>query len=235
MGNITPSRVLESDNVYGIVDSRYPYRLIDAFGDINKSYLDESWRPADFTVTATGTSPITQSVLAGAVALITTGGTEYNGDNIQEIGTKFALAAGKALYFGAKCTLSDATQSDFVIGLAGTDTTLTAASSAHAINVGAGFVGFTKLDGVTQGYFKTISTATEANSAAALTMDTSAHIYEFYWDGYILRGYIDGVLVATFASGVTTEVLTPSIAVRTGETAAKTLTLHWLKCFQARS
>jgi uncharacterized membrane protein len=235
MGNMNPSRVLESDNVYGIVDSRYPRRIIDAFGDVNKSYLDETWRAGDFTVTASGTSPITQSVLAGAIALVTTGGTEYDGDNIQEVGTKYALAAGKALYFGAKLTLSDATQSDLVVGLAGTDTTLTASSSAHALNVGAGLIGFTKLDGATQCYFKTITTATEANSAAAFTMDTSAHIYEFYWDGYVLYGYIDGTLIATFASGVTSAVVTPSIAVRTGETAAKTLTIHWMKCFQARS
>lgn len=235
MGNMNPSRILESDNVWGIVDSRYPRRIIDAFGDINKSYLDETWRAADFTVTASGTSPITQSVLPGAVALVTSGGTEYDGDNIQEIGTKYALAAGKALYFGAKLTMSAATESDLVVGLAGTDTTITAASSAHALAVGAGLVGFTKLDAVTQCYAKTITTATEVNSATAFTMDTSAHIYEIYWDGYVAYFYIDGVEVAKFASGVTTAVLTPTIAFRTGAAAAITLTIHWMKCFQARS
>jgi hypothetical protein len=222
-----------ASNVRIVNDDRYPFRLLDAWGDVQKALIDDMFRAADFTVTATGTSPVTQSVLPGQVALITTAATEYAGDNIQMLGTQFKLAAGKPVYFGAKLTVSDATQSDLLVGLCGTDTTLTNASVSHAVAVGAGGVFFSKLDGVTQAYAKTVTTATEQNSATAFTLDTDSHVYEFLWDGAFLNAYIDGALVSTFKTNVTTEVLTPSLCFRAGEAVAKTCTLHWMRAIQA--
>lgn len=233
MSNINPSKIGSSENTYAIVDSRYPNRWLDAWGDVQKFVADE-WRAADYTVTATGTSPITSSVVPDAIALVTSGGSDFDGDNIQVLGSRFKLQANYPLYFGAKLTINEATQSDLVVGLFGIDTTLTAASSAHALNIAAGGAGFTKLDNTTAGLFKTFTTATEKNSAAALTMDTAAHVYEMYWDGTSLSGYIDGALVGKFTSDITTEVLTPSIAFRTGSAAAKTCTIHWMRCIQVR-
>ncbi len=221
-----------TDGVNVIVDPRYQFRWLDAHGDVNKTLIDTVWRAADFTVTATGTSPITASVLPGAVALITTAATDFAGDNVQAIGSQFKIQSGKPLYFGAKVTVSDATQSDLVVGLFGVDTTLTAASATHALDVGAGGIGFTKLDAVTQVNFKTFTTATEKNTASANTLDTDAHVYEFYWDGSVMHGYVDGALVANFTSNVTTEVLTPSVAFRAGEAGVKTCTIHWVRAIQ---
>jgi len=221
-----------TDNAYGYKDDKYSDRWLDAFGSVNKNIIDTEWRAADFTVTATGTAPVTASVLPGAVALITTQNVEYTGDNIQALGTQFKLESGKPCYFGAKLTISDATQTDLVVGLCGTDTTLTNASSSHALALGAGGVIFSKIDGVTAGYFKTIETATEVNSLAAFTLDTGAHTYEFFFDGVSLVAYVDGVKIG----GVTdypTEVLTPSICFRAGEAAIKTCTLHWMRTIQA--
>lgn len=222
-----------TDNCYGFKDDTQETRWLDAFGSVQKALIDNTWRAGDWTVTATGTSPITASVVADAVALITTGATEYDGDNIQFAGSQFKLEDGKPAYFGAKLTVSDATQSDLLVGLCGVDTTLTAASSSHAIAVGAGGVFFSKLDGVTSGYFKTYETATEVNSASAFTLDTDPHIYEFYFDGTDLSAYVDGVQVAGFTD-YPTEVLTPSLAFRAGAAAAKTCTVHWIRAIQAR-
>lgn len=144
-----------TDNAYGFKDDRYPARWIDAFGSVQKALIDNVWRAGDWTVTATGTSPITASVLPDAVALITTENVEYAGDNIQFTGTQFKIEAGKPCYFGAKLTVSDATQSDLLVGLCGTDTTLTNASSSHAINVGASGIFFSKIDAATAINFKT--------------------------------------------------------------------------------
>lgn len=232
---ISLSKFGSSENVSGIADSSAPNRWHDAWGDCNAALCDTVYRAGDFTVTATGTSPITASVVGGAYALITTAATEYAGDNIQFAGSQFKLESGKPAYFGAKLTVSDATQSDLLVGLCGVDTTLTNASTSHAVAVSAGGVFFSKLDGVTAGYAKTYTTATEVNSAAAFTLDTAAHIYEFWWDGSILSAYVDGVLMASFASGVTSEVLTPSLCFRAGEAVAKTCTVHWIRAFQARS
>ncbi len=222
-----------TDNAYGFKDDRYFTRWLDAFGLVQKAIIDSTWRAGDWTVTATGTSPITASVLPDAVALITTPATDFAGDEIQFSGTQFKLEAGKPAYFGAKVTISDATQTDFLVGLCGVDTTLTAASSAHAIAVAASGVFFSKIDAVTAGYFKTYATATETNTAAAFTMDTSAHEYEFFWDGVTLKGFVDNVQIGCFSS-VPTAVLTPSLAFRAGEAGAKTCTIHWMRAIQAR-
>jgi len=227
---IQTNKITEGVNV--ITDPRYPFRWLDAHGDVGKFLMDTVYRAADFTITATGTSPITASVLPGSVALITTPATDFAGDNIQALGSQFKIQAGKPLYFGCKVAISDATESDLVVGLFGVDTTLTAASSAHALDVGAGGIGFTKLDAVTAVNFKTFTTATEKNTASAITMDTAAHVYEFYYDGSVLHGYVDGVLVANFTADITTEVLTPSIAFRAGAAAAKTCTISWMRAIQ---
>lgn len=229
------SKIGASDNVSGYVDSKYPWRVYDAWGDVDKAKVDDVWKADEWTVTATGTSPITASVVPGAVALITSGTSDFDGDELQLVGTRYKLEAGKPVYFGAKLTINEAKQSDLVVGLFGIDSTLTAASGTHAIAVGASGVGFTKLDAVTAAYFKTISTATEGNSAAALTMDVATHIYEIVWNGENLKGYVDGELVATFTDDIPTAVLTPSIAFRTGSDAAKTCTIHWVRAFGVRS
>jgi hypothetical protein len=224
-----------TDNAYGYRDDRYPLRWLDAFGSVQKALIDNTWRAGDWTVTATGTSPITASVVADAVALITTANTDFAGDNIQFAGSQFKLEAGKPAYFGARLTISDATQSDMLVGLCGVDTTLTAASSAHALAVSAGGVFFSKIDGVTSGYFKTYAVGTETNSAAAFTLDTDPHTYEFFYDGTgEVQAYVDGVQVAAFSS-VTAEVLTPSLCFRAGEAAIKTCTVHWVRAIQARA
>jgi len=235
MSNVKFSQIGESQNAYGIVDTRYQRRWFDAWGDVERAKIDDIWRADEFTVTATGTSPITASVLPDAVALVTSGSNDFDGDNIQLVGSRFKLAAGKPCYFGAELTINEATQSDLVVGLFGVDTTLTAASSAHAMNVGAGGVGFSKIDAVTTCNFQTYATTTATNTANVLTMDTSAHIYEFYYDGAKVHGYIDGVLKATFSTGLPSVVLTPSINFRTGSAAAKTCTIHWMRAFQIRS
>jgi len=222
---IYPSKIGESENAYGLIDSRYPHRWLDAWGAVDKDIIN-SYRVADWTVTATGTSPVAASLLPDAKILITTENVEYAGDNMQILGSRFKLESGKPLYFGAKLTISNATQCDLLVGLAGTDTTLTNASSSHAVAVGASAVCFTKLDESTTGYFKTITTATEGNSATAFTLDTSAHWYEFVYDGATLFGYVDGVRIATFASSLPTAVLTPSICFRAGTTTAVTCTIH---------
>jgi len=235
MENTNLSQIAESKNALAMVDSRYPNRWFDAWGaDVEKD-IPNIWRAADYTVTATGTSPVTSSVLPGALYLITSGASDFDGDNIQALGSRFKLDAGKPCYFGAKVTINEATQSDLLIGLCGVDTTLTAASSAHAIAVGAGGVFFSKMDNSTAVNFKTYTTATEMNTASASVIDVAAHIYEFYFDGYSLFGYVDGVLIAKFTSNITTEVLTPSVVFRTGSGAAKTCTVHWTRAIAVRS
>ena len=225
MPNLNPSSIGDSQNAWALVDSRYPRRWYDAWGMVDKEIVN-TYRAADWTVTATGTSPVAASLLPDAKILITTQNVEYAGDNMQILGSRFKLESGKPVYFGARLTVSGATQCDLLVGLCGVDTTLTNASTSHAVSVSAGGAFFSKIDEVTAGFFKTVTTGTEKNSAAAFTLDTAAHWYEMYWDGSKLHGYFDGALIASFGSDITTEVLTPSICFRAGTTTAVTCTVH---------
>ncbi len=210
-------------------------RWVDAIGPQARKWdlaIASAAETADKTITATGTSPITNAILEGDRMLITTGGTEYDGDNIQWLGTPFQLASGKPLYFGARVSISDATQSDFLIGLASTDTTLTAASAAHALAVTDDGIYFYKIDGVTAIY-ATAEKAGVESSAAAGTMDTNKHWYEMLYDGSTLSTYFDGSLVSQVAAAsLPTVVLRPSIAFRTGEAAAKTCSVEIFRVIQ---
>jgi hypothetical protein len=213
----------------------YESRWVDAFGATVRKWRLENGNATvttDKTTTASGTSPVTNAVTAGGKMLITTGATEYDGDNIQWLGTPFALVSGKPLYWGANVSISDATQSDLLVGLASTDTTLTAASSAHAVTVTDNGIYFSKIDGETTIY-ATSEAAGTLSSTAAGTMDTSAHWYEMVYDGTTLSTFFDGTLVSMVAAAsIPSAVMTPSVAFRTGATAAITCTVNEFSAIQ---
>lgn len=234
MGNIGIQDVEGYSNIKVAFDSRYPHRWYDAWGEVEK-FVSREFTADDWTATATNTSTFDKGVLRGIFGLITTENIDFAGINAQLNGTKFSIAAGKPLYFGAKLEVDDDDEIDVLVGLCGTDTTLMSASSSHAIAVSAGGIFFSKLDHVTGINFKTYTTGTEVNTAAVGTISkTAAQVYEFYWDGVsTLTAWLDGVVVAKFTSGITTEVLTPSICVRAGEAGVKTCKVHWIRAIQA--
>ena len=229
------SKIGGANNSTVLLDDRYTHRWLDAWGDVEKAIVDNVWGADEWVITATGTSPVTASVLQDAVALVTSGGSDFDGDNMQIVGSRFKLTAGKPCYFGVGITISEATQSDLVIGLFGVDTTLTAASGSHAFNVAAGGVGFTKLDNTTACNFVSYATTSVTNTAVASVMGVTKHIYEIYWDGADVYGYLDNALVGSFSTSLPSVVLTPSIAFRTGSAAAKTCTVHWSRTILIKS
>ena len=203
----------------------YEYRWVDAVGpQVRKWELDiaSSAETADKTITATGTSPITNAVTAGDRMLITTENVDFAGDNVQWLGSPFVIASGKPLYWGARLAISDATQTDLLVGLCEVDTTLTAASGTHAVSVTDDGLYFSKIDAVTAIYATAELGGTESSTAAG-TMDTSKHWYEMNYDGTTLSTYFDGTLVSQIAAAsLPDQPLRPSICFRAGETTAKT-------------
>jgi hypothetical protein len=177
-----------------------------------------------------GTSLISQGITAGDRALITTAQNENDSCEMQVVGTPFQLAAGRPLYLGAKVSISDATQSDFVFGLCSKDSNLIA---AHAIALADDGVYFYKLDGGTTIYAAAEKSGTVSATACGTVMDTSKHIYEIFYDGVgSVSFYFDGSLVVKVASGYPTVVLSPSIGLAAGEAAAKTGLIEWMRCIQ---
>jgi hypothetical protein len=183
----------------------------------------------EYTVTVVGgADAVTQGILVGSRAAIATAATENNGVNIQVVGTPFQIAADKPIYFGAKVSASQATESDILIGLASTDTSLIA---AHAITVINGCF-FYKDDGATAITTNTMKASVNSAATVGTAMDTSAHIYEVLFDGTSLSYFFDGALVNTITSGWPTVVLTPSIAVMAGTTTAVTSQVEWMRVIQ---
>jgi hypothetical protein len=147
---------------------------------------------------------------------------------MQALGECFNLAGAgiRALYFGARFKISDATQSDFFIGLCDTDTDILGGADDS--------IGFRKVDGSTAVSFVT-EKGTSETTLAAFTADTAYHVVEFYYDaiGLSLEVFVDGVSLGTVAlTNLPDEEQRVSIHFLAGEAVAKTMTVDWVNVIQ---
>ena len=222
-----------------LVDDNFPHRWHDAWGNNVHKYVPDASIPTasselvSWTSTETGTNTTVNSVTANSLLTMVTGATDFNGYSSQLLGSAFAAVSAKPFYFGGKFSLNKATDSDFLFGICGVDTTLTAASSSHAIAVSAGGFFFSKLDAVTAINFHVYAAGAEVTSIAVGTMDTELHTYEVYFDGQFINVFFDGVKVGCTDASIPVTVATPSISVRNGASAAVTLETAWLRFIQA--
>jgi hypothetical protein len=224
-------------NGYQVFYDDYEHRWVKAIGPAAREW--EMRNGSDFTTaieytttvikTGGGTSAITQGITAGAKAAVVTGTTENDSVQIQLVGTPFQIASGKPFYLGCKCSISDATESDFFVGLASKDTNIIA---THAIALADDGVYFYKLDGGTSILAAAEKSGTVATAAVGTAMDTSSHIYEIDFDGNALHFYLDGLLVSTMTAGWPTAVLSPSWSMAAGAAASKTASIEWMRCIQ---
>jgi len=124
--------------------------------------------------------------------------------------------------------MNEATQSDFVVGLATTDTTLIASNPDD-------LVAFEKHDGDANIDFVTRTNGAEtATDTGVDVVNNTAVVLEFYWDGDdTVYAYVNGVQKAAHTANLCQdEELTPSIAFLTGEALSHTMTVDWVRCIQ---
>jgi hypothetical protein len=178
----------------------------------------------DWTVTETD-SGATQALTDGDGGLLLITNTAADNDlvSLQKKGESFRFESGKALFFEARFKVSDATQSDVVIGLQITDTT--------PLDVSDG-VFFIKADGAATVNFlvEKNNTATTASSIATMANDTYIRL-GFYYDGssavqYFVNGTYTGSSVTTNLPD--DEDMTVTIAIQNGEAVAKTMTVDYV-------
>jgi hypothetical protein len=223
-------------NGYQVYYDDYEYRWVKAIGQSPRAwelrygsdFTDGNEFAVNYVDVGAGDSAFTQAITAGDRALLTTAQNESDGGQFQLEGTPFQIASGKPFYFGAKLSISDATQSDLFIGLSEIDTTIL---NAHAVSIGNG-VYFAKLDGVT-----TISANAEiatvvSTANVGTAMDTSKHTYEIYFDGTTMYFYFDDGLVLSLTSGWPTVVVSPTFAYGAGAAGADTALVEWMRCIQ---
>lgn len=134
----------------------------------------------------------------------------------------FLFEAGKKLFFKTKFQVSDATESDVVVGLQITDTSPLAVSDG---------VYFLKADGSTTMNLLVTKNSTSTTTAAATMADATDVVLAFYYDGVSsIKIFADGVHVGT---SVTTnlpddEELTISFGIQNGAAAAKTMSIDYI-------
>lgn len=215
-----------------------PKLLYDAFGPDVVKHLEDfvainvaSDAAAGWTTTlveaGASESTLTLAQASGGALLLTTDANENDGVTVTLNGESYGFSSSqKATYFGARLQVSEATQSDFMVGLCITSTTLLA-----GITDG---VYFRKVDGSTALEFVTEKDSTETATTGVLTVVAATnYALEFYFDGTSIEAFVNGSSVAKHTANIPNdELLTPSVEFLAGATTAKTMQIDWIKAIQ---
>ena len=203
---------------YGMLDPTKWHTLFNDF---------DTYTVADWTITTVeaGSSSATEALADadGGVLLITNDNADDYSDFLQLSAETYKFASNKKLFFKARFKVSDATQSDFVMGLQITDTTPLAVTDG---------VYFQKDDGDANLDFYVTKDSTSTTAAAVSTVVDDTYLeVSFYYDGASeVQYFVGGTKLGTY---VTTnlpddEELTVSFGVQNGAAAAKTMSVDYI-------
>ncbi len=187
----------------------------------------DTYVAGDWTITTTevGAGSATEALTNedGGVLLVTNAAGDNDADFFNKVGESFLFATNKKLWFKARFKVSDATQSDVVIGLQITDTTPLDTTDG---------VFFQKDDGDANLDFhvEKDNTATTATAVTTLSDDTYVEVAFYYNGSDEIQYFVDGVHQGT---SVTTnlpddEELTISFGIQNGEAVAKTMSVDYI-------
>lgn len=192
----------------------------------------DTYVSGDWTITEVGTGSRALTDVDGGCLLITNAAADNDRNELQKVGEGFLLSSGKRAFFKARFKVSDATQSDFLIGLAVTDTTLQGSVDGAGVTDG---IFFNKDDG--DAYLdincqKNATTGqTRAANIATVVSDTFMSVAWAYDGVSELKYFVNDVQLGTLDASSTylpdTE-LTVSFAIQNGEAVAKTMTVDYL-------
>ena len=187
-----------------------------------------TYNSGDWTITTTeaGTGSATEAVTssAGGALLLTNAAGDNDLDFLQLKGEAFKLSTSKKAYFSARFKVSDATQSDFVMGLQITDTTPLATTDG---------VFFIKDDGDTNLDFIVEKDSTSTDTTAIHTMEDDTFVTVTWFIDPDASKVFYSVNNAAPVSVVNTnlpdnEELTVSFGIQNGAAAAKTMTIDYV-------
>jgi len=193
-----------------------------------------TYNSSDWTITTTeaGTGSATEAVTssAGGALLLTNAAGDNDLDFLQLKGEAFTLAAGKRAFFSSRFKVSDATQSDFVMGLHITDT------SPLDVTDGIFFISADGAATVDLSVEKNNS-ATTASSIATMSNDTFITLSWFIDPNtsnvhYSVNNAEPLVLADTNLPN--DEDLTISFGIQNGEAVAKTMTVDYINVMVER-
>lgn len=203
-----------------------PTKVYTYFNDFD-TYVSTDWTK---TVIGSGDNALVASEPYGAIAA-TNSAADNDGVQNQLTVATFTPAAGKKMWFKSRFKISDATQSDFVIGLCVLDTTLLGAVDGDGFTDG---MYFSKEDGDTQldvGIQK--NTTTGQNRATNIATVTTGYMtVGLYYDGVSeMKYYVNDVQLGTLAATsayLPDTALAVSWGLLNGEAVAKVMTVDYL-------
>ena len=209
----------------------YDYPYLDPFKYYTYSNDFFTYHADEWTITTTeaGTGSATEAVTsqAGGALLITNAAGDNDLDFFNLKGEAFKFVSTKRMFFKAKFKVSDATQSDVVMGLTITDTTPLDTTDG---------IFFQKDDGDTNIDFH-IEKDDSATSNAAIgtladdTFITVAFAYDPNTSSFSI--FMDDVKVgeqSTLTNVPDDEELTIAFGIQNGEAVAKTMTIDFIIC-----
>lgn len=232
---LTTARKTNPLGMFGMPDPTQWHVFFDDFD----MWVTDTSSEGKYTITTVeaGASAATEAIADenGGVLVLTNDSADNDSDFLQKIGESFLLASGKRLFFKSRFKVSDATQSDWIVGLYVTDTT--------PLDVGG--------DGVTDGIFfqkddgdtnidfyvqknattGQLTTSTVTTAAADDTYMTLA----FYFDGarYVYV-YKDDVhvktvdLTETLSTYLPDTELTVGFGIQNGAAASKIMSVDYV-------
>ena len=211
------------------LDPGVAFTFLDDFFQFKLVSSDESGWISTEIEAGTGDAAITSDDQAGGVLKVVTDDADNDGVQLQWNAENFKLASGKPLWFEARVKFADATQSDFLVGLGITDTTLLGGLSDG--------VYFRKDDGDANIDFVTEKNSTEtATDTTADAADNTWVKLGFWFDGASsVYAYVDGVLKATHTTNICDdEELAVSFAYLNGAAGADTFYIDYVKVVAIR-
>ena len=175
----------------------------------------DNYVAGDWTVSVVGTTP-TAAMTDGAFGrlLLTTTGADNDGIQLQKVGEAFLPIAGKKMWFKTKFQVSDATQSDFLFGIAVTDTAAIAASG-DGVTDGIFFQKDDASTSVTL-YAQKDTTTGQTSAASVATVADGVDIeLGFEFDGVsAIKYFVDGVHKGTLSLTTTPSAYLPDTETR---------------------
>lgn len=235
-GGVNNSYEYQAMGTLPIVDPSKQYTFFD---DFTSYWGTATGTIGNWMVTVTeagaGSASAVVTQAANGVLLVTNDAADddnyfaqWKGGNASAVAETFKFVAGKKLWFKCRFKISDATQSDCVIGLQIADTTPLAVSDG---------VYFLKADGSTTMNMLVTKNGTSTTTAAAtMANDTYVELAFVYNGNDRIDIYLNNDRVG---SSVTTnlvddEELAVSFGIQNGEAVAKTLSLDYVLCVAER-
>ena len=216
-----------SDSTLGQFLSMDPTKVHCYFNDF------DTFTAGEWTVTEVGgAGTVALADGDGGLLLITNDALDNDSESMQKLGESFLMALGKKSWFKCRFQVSEATQSDVVMGLVITDT-----DPMTAFTDG---VAFWKTDGVATVDFLVIKDSLSSSSTGVATLADNTNItLGWYWDGVdTFHVFVNDVLVATVSYTATSfpddEALTVTMSYRNGAANAKTMTIDYVMAAKER-